>query len=225
MKKIFLTTSMLILLGLFVFNTGNAQAWYMELTNVDGTLTQGEYYGLDIYIQGDETDNLETYFAAVRWGEDLATFAGMEYYDYTRPELFGEYTLWNGEELPDSPPGTYSGLDFVPANEVWNINGAENLDKPDEFYPIASGENHLATLWIQATTSGYFEDIASFIFGPADELVMINGEVVSEPHFDGPLGIWKEGSSSIMAPVPIPGAIFLLVPAFLGMIGLRRKKA
>ena len=233
MKKTFLTTSMLILLGLFVFSTGNAHAWYMELTNVDGTLTEGEYYTMDVYFQGDATDNLETFFMAVQWQEEFFDYSGILYYDYNRTEPtppFSEYSLWNGEELPDAPPGTvFPGFATVAANELWNINGAENLDNPDEFYPIATGENHMAQIWLLAKASGYYEDLATFIFSGADELVMLNGEVLYEPEYihGGSLGIWKDGTSSIcaIAPVPIPGAIFLLGPAFLGLIGLRRKKA
>ena len=229
MRKIFSITALGILLAVLFLARGTAHAWYMELTNVDGTLTSGEYYSMDIYFQGVETDNLETYFAAVRWNESLVSLAGIVYDDYTRPEPpFGEYTLWNGEELPDSPPGSHFGYWDVPSNEFWNINGAENLDHPDEFYPVASGENHLATLWLTAVTSGYYEDIASFIFSNTDELVMINGKTLTEPGAypsDGLICIRKEGTSSIIAPVPIPAAVWLLGSGLLGMVGIRRRIA
>ena len=234
MRKIISIPVLAFLLGVLflgMLGMGTAHAWYIELTNVDGTLTEGEYYTMDIYFQGEETDNLETYFAAVRWNESLVSLAGIVYYDYTRPEPpFGEYTLWNGEELPDSPPGSHFGYWDVPSNEYWNINGAENLDHPDEFYPMATGENLLATLWFTAQTSGYYEDIASFINSNTDELVMINDQTLVEaedfcPLYDGIITFRKQGTSSIIAPVPIPAAVWLLGSGVVGLLGLRRRLA
>jgi hypothetical protein len=199
----------------------------MELQDVDGTLTDGDYYTMDLYFQGDATDNLETYFAAVEWNEDLVAYSGILYQDYTRTEPsppFAEYILWNGEELPDTPPSSpYS----TASNQLQDINGAEHLDYPDSFYPVATGENHMATLWFEALVSGTYTDIAGFVFSTSAELVSLNDISFGEPGlagtYEGELGIWKEGTSSIMAPVPVPAAVWLLGTGLIGLVGLRRR--
>ncbi len=225
MKKISLAVFMVVFAaGLFGFS-GTSHAYYLEMTGVDGTLTSGEYYTMDIYFRGTSADNLETYFAAIEWNDSLVSFSGIQYYDYDRdngtPMTFDDYNLWNGEELPDSPPGSSFGGYTIPDNQLWNINGAENLDRPDEFYPVVSGETLLAQLYFTADVTGYYTDIAGFIDSPQAELFMINEEVVFE---DG-LSIWKEGTSSYFgtSPVPVPAAVWLLGSGLLGLVGLRRR--
>ena len=209
---------------------GTGFAYNLELTNISGDLNAGSYYTMDIIFNGDATDNVETWFAAVGWNTDIVTFSGLQYYDYNRdngtPMTFDDYNLWNGEELPDHPV-TDAGASEV--SLIYNINGAENLDKPDEFYPVASGETLMATFYFTADVTGSYSDIASLIYAPQDDqLFMVNGVVI----LDEDTSIWKEGNSSFFAPseyapapVPVPAAAWLLGAGLMGLAGLRRRNA
>jgi hypothetical protein len=82
----------------------------------------------------------------------------------------------------------------------------------------------MATFTFEALQSGYFEDLAGFYFTPENDLterVDINGLGFNAQ--DGELIIYKEGSSSVMAPVPVPAAVWLLGSGILSLVGLRRR--
>lgn len=208
---------------------GTSSAYYLELTNTSGSLAEGQYYTMDINFRGDATDNVETFFAAVEWDTNFLTYQGIQYVDYVRdngtPMSFDDYTLWNGEELPDTVVTADGGTEPY---MIYNINGAENLDKPNEFYPVASGESLMATIYFIADVTGSYSDIASFVYTTAGELLMVNDTVIEGAN----TSIWKDGTSSFFGPseyapnsaVPVPAAAWLLGTGLMGLAGLRRRK-
>lgn len=205
-----------------------SSAYYLELTNTSGGLTEGQYYTMDIYFRGDATDNVETFFTAVEWDTSLLTYQGIQYVDYVRdngtPISFDDYTLWNGEELPDTVVTADGGTEPY---LIYNINGAENLSYPDEFYPVASGESLMATIYFIADASGSYSDLASFVYSSWDEVFMVNDTIIDEVN----TSIWNDTTSSYFGPseyapnsaVPVPAAAWLLGAGLMGLVGLRRR--
>jgi len=202
-------------------------AYNLELSSTSGNLVAGEYYSMDVVFNGTETDNLETVFSAIGWNTDIVTFAGAQTYDYERqPTPFTSYTLWNGSEF-DYVAVTPDGASE--AAYIYNLNGAENLYHPDEFYPVASEETLMATIWFEADVTGTYSDIASFIYADDDDQIwMANGDSI----YQESTAIWNEGDSSFFAPeefapsaVPVPTTGLLLGSGLLGLAGLRRRRA
>ena len=212
-----------VLISLFSVGIHNADAWDMELTNSSGDLTAGEIYTMDMYfINGLETDNLEVIFTAINYNPELVTFLGVTSESYSRGSGWDEYVLWEGAVFPY----THEEENHF----VRDICAAENIYHPDEFFPAVTGETLMASIGFRALETGSFSDIAVFTDTHAAEFVTVDADITDglingHTFYEDELIMYTAGTSAFMSPVPIPGAIFLLVPAFLGMIGLRRKKA
>lgn len=208
-----------ILISLLFLSAGPmpAFAWEFIMSDVDGTLTAGETYNITVEFNGDSTDYLDLLSFAIEWNTSLIELADFpELAEYTRGSGFNQYTLWM-----ESPIASIPDVD----NGRWyDVSGETDLDHMGEFYPEATGETQMATFTFTALESGYFEDLASFYFTPENnltELVDINGESYSAE--DGQLQIFKDGTSSVMAPVPVPAAAWLFGSGLLGLLTVRRR--
>ena len=194
-----------------------AFAWQVNMSDVDGTLTVGEAYTVSVDFEGDASDMLDMVAFAIEWDTSLVEIADFpELAEYTRGTGFDEYVLWGG-----SPIGSIPNINH---GRWYDIAGETDLDHMHEFFPVATGETHIATLTFNALQTGIFEDVVSFYFTPEDdltELVDINYETFIAQQ--GELMIYKEGSTSVMAPVPVPAAVWMLGSGLLGLIGLRRR--
>jgi len=196
----------------------------MELTGVDGELTAGSYYGMDINFVTDEPDiNLRDFFLTVGYNETLLSFATYIAVDYDDGGSPFPTEVWQGQPLPWNE----TNPDFV-----YNLDGSEPLGGAGTFYPytMVGPTTYMGTMWFEALATGTYTDLAEWIDGPVTDQITFqdeNGAPVYLRNFDM-LEANKFGSTSQLteiSAVPIPGAIFLLAPAFLGLIGLRRKKA
>ena len=224
MKKFSIIAAILFL----ICSSANAdwynEDWYMEVTGVDGQLTAGEYYSMDInFVTDDPNLNFQNFYLTVDYNETLLDFVSYQSLNYDDGGVPFSSDVWQGQPLPYNA----SSGDWV-----YNLHGAEPLGSAGIFYPYAMvGETaKMGTLWFTAKVTGTYTDLAEWIDGPVTDMVSFGVEGESPVHlrnFDE-IEANKVGTTSRLtqiAPVPIPGAIFLLVPAFLGMIGLRRKKA
>ena len=219
MKKFSIIAAILFL----ICSSANAN-WYVELTGVDGELTAGEYYGMDINFVTDDPDlNFRNYYLTVDYDESLLTFETYIALDYDDGGLPFPTEVWQGLPLP---------YDDTSGDWVYNLNSSEPLGGAGTFYPnpMVGETAKMGTLWFSTTATGTYTDLAEWIDGPVTDQVTFGdaeGNAVHLRNFDA-LEANKVGSTSRLteiSAVPIPGAIFLLGPAFLGLIGLRRKKA
>ena len=193
---------------------GTASASYFELTNVDGTLDTSEtYYTMEIVFNGEDTDNLNTYFLSVEYDSSLVSYAGIIYETYTRGSGFDEYDLWIGGDVP----ATHNEAE----SRIEDINGSEDFDHQGEFFPVATGETLMATIAFTPLVDGSYEDIATWGFGPTSELIQVNDALYVD---EEGLVVSKSGSSSVISPVPLPGAILLFGTGLLSFLGIRRRK-
>ena len=192
-------------------------AWQFVMTDVDGTLTAGEDYTIEVYFEGEATDYLDLLSFAIQWDTTLLEAQDYEIPTYSRGSGFGAYDLWAASPIPPVFDDAGIGL-------LYDVSGETDLDHMEQFFPVATGETLMATFTFEALQSGYYEDLAGFYYTPENdlsELVDINGL-----HFNaqyGDLIMYKDGSNSVMAPVPVPAAVWLLGSGILGLVGLRRR--
>ncbi len=209
---------------LFLISSSANADWYIELTGVDGELTAGEYYTMDINFVTDDPDlNYRDFWLTVDYDQSLLTFETYISVDYDDGGVPFPSDVWEGQPLPYNDKS---------GDWVYNLGGSELLGHAGEFYPYTMvGETaYMGTLWFSTTETGTYTDLAEWIDGPVTDQVTFGdaeGNPVHLQNFDD-LEANKVGITSRLteiSAVPIPGAIFLLGPALLGLIGLRRKKA
>jgi hypothetical protein len=214
-KKIIFMTALMFAVA------ATAQAyWYMELTNADGTLVDGEFYTMDInFVTDDPTDNPNDFFLTIDYDETLVSYAGYIAQEYDDGGFPVPTTIWTCL-LPETDNG----------DVVYNLMGTESLDTPGEFIPGA-GSTLLGTVYWSVETSGSFTDIGVWADGPVSDLISVNnawdGKYQADPDFTwmySELTVTKVGDTYQIAPVPVPAAVWLLGSGLLGLIGVRRRK-
>ena len=170
-------------------------AWQFVMSNVDGTLTEGETYTISVDFEGEAEDYLDLISFAIEWDTALLELTDFpDLAEYTRGSGFTEYTLWGESAIP-SVPDTENG-------RWYDISSETDLDHMGEFFPEDTGETHMVTLTFTALQSGYFDELASFYFTPENdltELVDINGSTYTAEN--GQLQFYKDGNRSILAPL------------------------
>lgn len=211
----------LLMVFLFSFAAGlPAFAWQMNLSAVDGDLVQYQPYSMTVEFEGAPTDYLDFLSFAIEWDMSLLQLnAFVDVKSYSRDPGFPNpsYQLWGPSFVTPTPD--------ISNGRYYDINAETNLLHMGEFFPEDTGETLMATFTFTALQTGFFTDLAGFYFTPETdltELVDINGEIYSAE--DGELRISKVGTSSVLAPVPVPGAVWLLGSGVLGLMALRRRR-
>ena len=182
-----------------VLSVGSANAWYFEINNPDRDST------FDIYFNTDVDLGIDNFQLDFRYDTDEMS--------------------WDGIFLNTPPEGlTSSFMGPVTEHEsgvLINFN-AGHLPFVSAA-PVSAGETFLGSITFTILDSAIQDGKLDLWYDTesVNMVATIDGDGAYIPleqlHFGEGLDI---GS-----PVPIPGAIFLLVPAFLGLIGLRRKTA
>ena len=209
MKKIIMIA--LIISFSIVINGATAFAdWSFQLDNLDN-------------IDGDSTETYELRFVtdeALRLDNYQLNFrydnAEMQYVSYTDtppsglfPNFFGNMveeasgTLWNfNASIFGTGPDVSAGSELLLGTITFDVFDAPPSVKDDDY-----------DLWFDPENRGFAATIDGSAYNFDDDAIEA-AHLTYGPDMD-----------AIGAAVPIPGAIFLLAPAFLGLIGLGRKKA
>ena len=199
--------------------TATAQAsWYMELTGVDGTLTAGEYYTMDInFVTDDDTLNLNDWYLTVDYDETLVSYVAYMAQEYDDGGLPFPTTIWECP-LPETDTGDL----------VYNLLGAEALGQANEFFPGA-GTTFMGTVYFMAETSGTYTDIGLWADGPVSDLVTVNNQEENSIMYPDGFTQTKVGNTwriePTTSPVPVPAAVWLLGSGLIGLIGIRRRNS
>jgi hypothetical protein len=225
MKKNPLVLLLCALAFLFTVSwTASAQAWYLELTNVDGTLSGSGTYSMDLLFHGNTSDALNNVSVNVTYDPSKLTLNDIN------------YDTWYGDDLGSSVLWTEGWLGFSHDPSAGSIDGvfSESPIGADPYHPMgtaytAGGDavtpaNHLATLIFDQTVSGDFSDLAGFTLNRSASPTLITFADIGDIT-DDDLGIGKQGSSATMSPVPLPGGFWLLGSALALALGISRKKA
>lgn len=198
-----------------------AQAWQVEVTNVEGDLTLGQYYWQEIYFYSDTgDDNLNKFFLTLDYDESKVELVGVLYDDYDDGDPFFPETIWNGGLLPHTDNG----------NQLYNLNGTETLGNSGIFLPSVGDTQLVRIAWNPLVAE---DDVTVATWGDADasDFVQVDDVQYWMPTDfrnidDDPLlaVTYNETENrAILAPVPIPAAVWLLGSGLLGIVGLRRR--
>ena len=214
-----------------VFGANPANAWYVELTGADGTLTAGQTYIMDVFFQSDNaTDTLNDLFVNVDYDETKLTYVNTIFNTWYDPATYS--TIWTSTGLPVGHDAANGFLDTISGSEDFNNQGqyepgATQLNAA--FNPVDPA-NQIARILFTAEVDGTYTDLASFASDPNNIFIMqisLYGTEMGDPNMvtfhDADLSIAKMGSSSTLSPVPVPAAVWLLGSGLLGLVGMRRR--
>ena len=217
----------LVFVALLAFGAINpAHAWYMELTNVDGTLTGSGQYTMDIYYEGEPSDILNVMSVNVQYDTYKLAYAGILFTDW----YDGFDPIWSGD----------LGVDTNTPGQIRAISASEDFSNTNRYQPMGTAQraptgsaetpaNHIATLYFDQMDTGDFTALATFAFtGDAAFPTVITKDTLSL-FDDSTLYVSKIGTSSALGPdpilsVPIGGAIWLLGSGLTLLLGVRRWK-
>ena len=216
MNRILKTTSMVI--AVLLLYAGNVFAWSVDITPV-----YGDQDATDIIADVGDTVMYQLWFNPDSEGTTIETaYVWRLNYDESELEFdlanstqydMGQPFQWSMSPLKEDPSG------YTTAGAMTFSDGT-TLDEPMLLADLA----YIVINPVNDDLSDLF--YVSNPIVPGGDGFYITGEEGQEWH-DG-LDIVANHNltnGADVAPVPIPGAIFLLVPALLGLIGLRRKKA
>jgi hypothetical protein len=221
MKKVLIFLAVTILV---IGIAGTAGAWTVTLGDAYNVTSGGKAYkAYDINFNGEETDYLDMLFVSLGFDTNDVSFAKMR----TTPLNFvnaDEEVVWMNYTVSPFTDSASQGL-------IYNIMGESPIDLPHAFFPVASGNTKIMTALFTTVAGGTFDDtsvyftVGGYINPAANELTDINGEVLFNNYNTQEWYLTVTPDTIAPAPVPIPGAIWLLGSGILGLIGVRRKKA
>lgn len=203
---------------LFSFGALPAHAWYLELTGVVGDLELGNNYTQQINFHSDTgTDNLNDFAWTVDYDETKVSLYGIAYVDYMTGTPPFEETIWDGGVFPYNDTG----------DVVYNILGSETLGYLNTFFP-AAGDTLMATIYWTPLESADDVTVSLWTDGPVSDVISVdNRHYYNSAELDRPDYAFEyrdfETNTDNLAPVPIPGAVWLLGSGLLGLIGIRRR--
>ena len=216
--------SLLILsiFGMITFISSNLQAQYlwMEPNEMVGPLLPGDEVEISVYFHAEETDRI--YGWAVNLGFDDTAVGGAELTYIPNSLVYGPD---QSALATDEAQGYFLGDTLTPGYEGESLFHAGKYDWSFTGYSIGAGEDSLLFTLSFIFDGGTWDgkDDAWFEFDQLNDPRRLT-------YADADTGLLRDDTlaGNVLNPdfaaVPIPGAIFLLVPAFLGVIGLRRKK-
>ncbi len=191
----------------------HAQYMWMDSSGLE-TAMLGEEVDISLYFHAEEDDII--YGWGMNMGFDDTAIGGAEltYVSF-------EYGLDQSVLATDEAVGYLPGAATNAGHEGESLFHAGKYDWGFRGYSIDAGEDSLLF-----TATFVFD---GGIWDGEDAWIEWDKDYPNESYFDNETGylthLTIEGGGPDFAAVPIPGAIFLLAPAFLGLIGLRRKKA
>ena len=190
----------------------SVDAWQIEIG--DAYDVSG-YYAYDIAFSGDATDNLSLVCLSVGYDTDDVSFTTVAFQDYNDGALPVANDTWVGGGLPYAND-TNNGL-------VYGIMGEEPLGTSDVFYPVATDQTLLFTVYFQAADGATVDDSSVyFVYGDDLNVLAADGiEVNGNYYVDHELSITAD--TIIVAPVPVPAAVWLMGSGLFGLLGLRRR--
>ena len=219
--------SLLILsiFGMITFISSNLQAQYlwMEPNEMVGPLLPGDKVDVSVYYHAEVDDQIIGW--GVNLGFDDTAVGGAELTCIPSSIVYGP----DQSALPtDETLGYQFGRATTPGYENESLFNAGRYDWSFTGYSIDAGEDSLLFTLSFTFDGGTWDgkDDVWFEFDQFnDPRIITYADVASGDHFLSGDEIAGNVPNPDFGAVPIPGAIFLLLPAFLGMIGLRRKKA
>ena len=214
---------LILSVGLLISNPASAHYLWMGPIGEQDIVNSGDAVGIDVYLHAEKDDSLN--FWSVEVGFDDAavldtaelTFVDIAYAATVLGPGPGSYAYQYNDSLKYTDPGNG-------ASRVWDVSRASLTSRQS----VTDGEDFLLFTANFTFVDGIFDGEDIWLeWEPGIDGFSFEGDYINS------LDIYTDNTKATLignngpdyAAVPLPGAIFLLVPAFLGMIGLRRKKA
>lgn len=178
---------------LFIGLATSTEAWQIELS--DAYDVSG-YWAYDITFSGEATDNLTIMGLSVGYDTDDVSFTSVDFKVYDDGSFPVANSTWVGGGLPytDDPQ---NGL-------VYSIMGEEALDNPGSFYPMATGEKLLFTVYFEEEGGGSFDDSSVyFTYGSDITPLAVEAVEVNDVYIENHDLSISENTISAAAPVSI----------------------